>query len=135
MKIGFVIRKNHNIKRKVLISLKKNILSLTKYNKIESPNIVILTGGTNRIKDGLKIIQDFKNSKKQIDHIWNNEVIRKLRKKHIDKKLGNSLCKNCLTGSKDAYEKLTDLKVPENNKIKTIKAVQAEFQFISNNRA
>ena len=46
-----------------LNSFKKNILSLTKYNKIESPNIVILTGGANRIKDGLKIIEDFKNSK------------------------------------------------------------------------
>ena len=46
-----------------LNNFKKNILSLTKYNDIESPNIVILTGGTNRIKDGLKIIQDFNNSK------------------------------------------------------------------------
>ena len=46
-----------------LNNFKKNILSLTKYNNIESPNIVILTGGANRIKDGLKIIQDFKNSK------------------------------------------------------------------------
>ena len=46
-----------------LNNFKKNILSLTKYNKIESPNIVILTGGANRIKDGLKIIEDFKNSK------------------------------------------------------------------------
>ena len=46
-----------------LNNFKKNILSLTKYNKKESPNIVILTGGANRIKDGLKIIKDFKNSK------------------------------------------------------------------------
>ena len=46
-----------------LNNFKKNILSLTKYNNIESPNIVILTGGANRIKDGLKIIEDFKNSK------------------------------------------------------------------------
>ena len=45
-----------------LNNFKKNILSLTKYDNIESPNIVILTGGTNRIKDGLKIIEDFKNS-------------------------------------------------------------------------
>ena len=46
-----------------LNNFKNNILFLTKYNDIESPNIVILTGGANRIKDGLKIIQDFKNSK------------------------------------------------------------------------
>ena len=46
-----------------LNNFKKNILSLTKYNNIKSPNIVILTGGANRIKDGLKIIEDFKNSK------------------------------------------------------------------------
>ena len=46
-----------------LNNFKNNILYLTKYNDIESPNIVILTGGANRIKDGLKIIQDFKNSK------------------------------------------------------------------------
>ena len=47
-----------------LYNFKKNILSFTKYNK-ESSNIVILTGGTNRIKDGLKIVKDFKKSKKQ----------------------------------------------------------------------
>ena len=46
-----------------LNNFKKNILSLTKYNNIESPNIVILTGGANRIKDGLKIIENFKISK------------------------------------------------------------------------
>ena len=46
-----------------LNNFKKNILSLSKYNNIESTNIVILTGGANRIKDGLKIIENFKNSK------------------------------------------------------------------------
>ncbi len=46
-----------------LSNFKKHILSLTKFSNIESPNIVILTGGANRIKDGLKIIEDFKNSK------------------------------------------------------------------------
>ena len=46
-----------------LNNFKKNILFLTKYNNIESPNIVILTGGANRIKDGLKIVEDFKNLK------------------------------------------------------------------------
>ena len=47
-----------------LNNFKNHILILTKYNNIESPNIVILTGGANRIKDGLKIIKDFRKSKK-----------------------------------------------------------------------
>ena len=46
-----------------LNNFKENILSFAKYNKKESPNIVILTGGTNRIKDGLKIIKDFRKSR------------------------------------------------------------------------
>ena len=48
-----------------LSDFKENILSFTKYDKKESANIVILTGGTNRIKDGLKIIKDFRKSKKR----------------------------------------------------------------------
>ena len=47
-----------------LNNFKENILISSKYNKKDSPNIVILTGGTNRIKDGLKIIKDFRKSKK-----------------------------------------------------------------------
>ena len=47
-----------------LNNFKEKILSFTKYNNKESPNIVILTGGTNRIKDGLKIIENFRNSNK-----------------------------------------------------------------------
>ncbi len=47
-----------------LNNFRENILSSTNYNKIDSYNIVILTGGTNRIKDGLKIIKDFKKSAK-----------------------------------------------------------------------
>ena len=43
-----------------LNNFKENILSFSKKNNNQSPNIVILTGGTNRIKDGLKIIEDFK---------------------------------------------------------------------------
>ena len=47
-----------------LNNFKDNILSFTKYHYKESPNIVILTGGTNRIKDGLKIIKDFSKANK-----------------------------------------------------------------------
>ena len=47
-----------------LKNFKESILSFKKYNKKEGTNIVILTGGTNRIKDGLKIIKDFRKSRK-----------------------------------------------------------------------
>jgi len=47
-----------------LNNFKDNILSFTKYHYKEIPNIVILTGGTNRIKDGLKIIKDFSKANK-----------------------------------------------------------------------
>ena len=47
-----------------LFRFKENILSFKKYSNKENSNIVILTGGTNRIKDGLKIVDDFKKLKK-----------------------------------------------------------------------
>ena len=47
-----------------LFDFKEKILSFQKYNNKESSNIVILTGGTNRIKDGFKIIENFKKSRK-----------------------------------------------------------------------
>ena len=47
-----------------LFNFKENILSIQKYNDRKITNIVILTGGTNRIKDGLKIIENFEASKK-----------------------------------------------------------------------
>ena len=40
------------------------MLSFKKYNDTKSSNIVILTGGTNRIKDGLNIINHFDKSKR-----------------------------------------------------------------------
>lgn len=47
-----------------LFKFKETILSFKKYNNTKSSNIVILTGGTNRIKDGLKIIENFSKSRK-----------------------------------------------------------------------
>ena len=47
-----------------LFSFKEKILSLENYINNPSSNIVILTGGTNRIKDGLKTISNFDTSKK-----------------------------------------------------------------------
>ena len=71
-----------------LNNFKKNILSLTKYNNIESPNIVILTGGANRIKDGLKIIEDFKNSKNINYKILVSGTGMGFTKSSLKKKLG-----------------------------------------------
>ena len=71
-----------------LKNFKKNILSLTKYNNIESPNIVILTGGANRIKDGLKIIENFKNSKNLNYKILVSGTGMGFTKSSLKKKLG-----------------------------------------------
>ena len=45
-----------------LIEYKNKILSNITYISNKSSNIVILTGGTNRIKDGLKIVNKFEKS-------------------------------------------------------------------------
>ena len=45
-----------------LVKFKESILSTIKYASKNSSNIVILTGGTNRIKNGLKIIDQFEKS-------------------------------------------------------------------------
>ena len=45
-----------------LFEYKEKILSTIRYVSKNSSNIVILTGGTNRIKDGLKIINKFENA-------------------------------------------------------------------------
>ena len=70
-----------------LYNFKKNILSFTKYNK-ENSNIVILTGGTNRIKDGLKIVKDFKKSKKHNYKILVSGTGTGFTKKSLKNKLG-----------------------------------------------
>ncbi len=73
-----------------LNNFKENILSFTKYNNKKSPNIVILTGGTNRIKDGLKIIKDFNNSKKINYKILVSGTGIGFTKSSLKKKLGPS---------------------------------------------
>ena len=44
-----------------LFNYQERILSLKEYSSKKASNIVILTGGSNRIKDGLKIIESFDN--------------------------------------------------------------------------
>ena len=101
-----------------LNNFKKNILSLTKYNNIESPNIVILTGGANRIKDGLKIIEDFKNSKKINYKILVSGTGIGFTKSSLKKKLGpnfnsqliqccidlDSVSKNTFTNASETFK-------------------------------
>ena len=101
-----------------LNNFKKNILSLTKYNNIESPNIVILTGGANRIKDGLKIIENFQNSKNINYKILVSGTGMGFTKSSLKKKLGpnfnsqliqccidlDSVSKNTLTNASETFK-------------------------------
>ena len=45
-----------------LVDYQERILSLKEYSPKKASNIVILTGGSNRIRDGLKIIKNLENS-------------------------------------------------------------------------
>ena len=101
-----------------LNNFKKNILSLTKYSNIESPNIVILTGGANRIKDGLKIIEDFKNSENINYKILVSGTGMGFTKSSLKKKLGpnfnsqliqccidlDGVSKNTLTNASETFK-------------------------------
>ena len=73
-----------------LNNFKDNILSFTKRHNVESPNIVILTGGTNRIKDGLKIIEDFKKTNKKNYKILISGTGVGFTKNSLKKKLGSN---------------------------------------------
>ena len=109
-----------------LNNFKESILSHTKYNIKESPNIVILTGGTNRIKDGLKIIEDFKKSKKINSKILVSGTGMGFTKSSLKKKLGpnfnpkliqccvdlDSVSKNTFTNASETFKwaKKNDIK-------------------------
>ena len=71
-----------------LFSFKEKILSFKNFDKYESSNIVILTGGTNRIKDGLKIIDNFPNEKKLNLKILVSGTGKGFSKSSLKKKLG-----------------------------------------------
>ena len=101
-----------------LKNFKENILSFTKYNNNESPNIVILTGGTNRIKEGLKIIDNFKKSKKINYKILVSGTGIGFTKSSLKKKLGpnfnpqliqccidvDGISKNTLTNASETFK-------------------------------
>ena len=101
-----------------LKNFKTNIIFLTNNNNIESPNIVILTGGANRIKDGLKIIEAFKNSKNINYKILVSGTGMGFTKSSLKKKLGpnfnsqliqccidlDGVSKNTLTNASETFK-------------------------------
>ena len=117
-----------------LFKFKQEVLSFKKYRNKESSNIVILTGGTNRIKDGLKIIDGFENLKKINFKILVSGTGKGFTKKSLIKKIGpnfnpkliecciflDSLSKNTLTNA------IETSKWAKNNNIK-------EFILITSN--
>ena len=38
-----------------------------------------------------------------LGEIWNNEIIKNLRNKHLDGNLDNTICKQCLRNKKHSY--------------------------------
>ena len=79
-----------------LFGFKEQILSLEKHINNESSNIVILTGGANRIKDGLKIIDDFDTSKKNNFKILVSGTGRGFSKSSLKKQLGPNFNPNLI---------------------------------------
>ena len=70
-----------------LIEYKEKILSTVKYISRNSSNIVILTGGTNRIKDGLKIINKFEQASTFDNKILVSGTGKGFTKLSLEKKL------------------------------------------------
>ena len=109
-----------------LFSFKEKILSLEKYTNNKSSNIVILTGGTNRIKDGLKIISNFDTSKKNNFKILVSGTGKGFSKSSLKKQLGpkfnpnlieccielDSISKNTYTNASETFKwsKKNDIK-------------------------
>ena len=109
-----------------LRNFKDNILSFAKYHNKESSNIVILTGGTNRIKEGLKIIEDFRKSNKNSYKILVSGTGMGFTKNSLKKKLGpnfnpqliqccidlDSVSKNTFTNASETFKwaKKNDIK-------------------------
>ena len=66
---------------------KKKILSTDKYTSKINSNIVILTGGSNRIKDGLKIVNKFDKTSKFYPRILVSGTGKGFTKFSLEKKL------------------------------------------------
>ena len=117
-----------------LNNFKDNILSFEKHHNKESSNIVILTGGTNRIKDGLKIIEDLRKSKKNNYKILVSGTGIGFTKNSLKNKLGSNFnpqlidcCIELESVSKNTFTNAREtLKWTKKNKIK-------EFILITSN--
>jgi len=66
---------------------KKKIISLDKYTSKNSSNIVILTGGSNRIREGLKIINKFDKTSKFTPQVLVSGTGKGFTKLSLEKKL------------------------------------------------
>jgi hypothetical protein len=63
---------------------------------------------------------------------WNNKIIQKLRLKHLDKKLENTLCHGCLTGTSKPYEPISNFNGKKANKIKNNNIQDRFLSFLKN---
>ncbi len=109
-----------------LFGFKEKILSSEKFINNRSSNIVILTGGTNRIKDGLKILSNFETSKKNDFKILVSGTGKGFSKNSLKKQLGpnfnpnlieccielDSISKNTYTNASETFKwsKKNDIK-------------------------
>ena len=78
------------------------------------------------------VYADFKNKRVSLKKLWNNDLITKLRNKHLNNNMSKTLCKNCLYGTKEKYSKLLDVNYSKNKKIKTSN-VELRTELVSQN--
>tara|TARA_B100001093_G_scaffold152248_1_gene144994 strand:+ start:1908 stop:2525 length:618 start_codon:yes stop_codon:yes gene_type:complete len=114
---------------------KKKILATDKYTSKGSANIVILTGGSNRIKDGLNIINKFDKTPKFNSKILVSGTGKGFTKSSLEKKLnfdfGYNLIECCIeldNISTDTYSNASEtLKWTKKNYIKEFILVTSNY--------
>ncbi len=118
-----------------LFSFKEKILSFEKYINNESSNIVILTGGTNRIRDGLKIIDNFDTSKKINFKILVSGTGKGFSKSSLRKQLGPNFNPNLIeccieldSISKNTYTNASEtFKWSKKNNVKELTLITSNY--------
>lgn len=75
---------------------------------------------------------DINQEKFSLEDEWNNKIIQNLRLKHLDKKLDNTLCHGCLTGTSKPYEPISKLNGEKANKIKKNNIKERFSSFVKN---
>ena len=63
---------------------------------------------------------------------WNNKIIQKLRLKHLNKELNNTLCHGCLTGTNKPYAPISDLRGKKAKKLKNNDINERFSSFVKN---